>query len=80
MTLLVYKIDSDKYLPTLKWGHFNTMKRFSLRLTEAEYMKLKFYCEELHVSMNDVIRELVRNWQPEINRLEKEVKQESKWR
>jgi hypothetical protein len=39
------------------------MKRFSLRLTEAEYMKLKIYCEELNVSMNDVIRELIRNWE-----------------
>ncbi|MEM7589974.1 MAG: CopG family transcriptional regulator [Cyanobacteria bacterium P01_A01_bin.83] len=56
------------------------MKRFSLRLTEAEYMKLKFYCEEIHVSMNDVIRELVRNWQPQINKVDQEVKQESKWR
>ena len=80
MTLLVHKIDSDRYLSTLKWGHFNTMKRFSLRLTEAEYMKLKFYCEELHVSMNDVIRELVRNWQPKINRLDKGLKQEHKWK
>ena len=56
------------------------MKRFSLRLTEAEYMKLKFYCEELHVSMNDVIRELIRNWQPKIKRLDQGVKQETKWR
>jgi len=42
------------------------MKRFSLRLTEAEYMKLKFYCEEINVSMNDVVRELIRNWDPKI--------------
>ncbi len=40
------------------------MKRFSLRLTEAEYIKLKIYCEEIHVSMNDVIRELIREWKP----------------
>ena len=40
------------------------MKRFSLRLTEAEYIKLKTYCEELHLSMNDVIRELIREWTP----------------
>ncbi|MEM8674717.1 MAG: ribbon-helix-helix protein, CopG family [Cyanobacteria bacterium P01_G01_bin.67] len=42
------------------------MKRFSLRLSEAEYIKLKLYCEELHVSMNDVVRELIRNWKPKI--------------
>ena len=52
------------------------MRRFSLRLTEAEYMKLKFYCEEVHISMNDVIRELIRNWQPKINRLDLETKPE----
>ncbi|MBZ8181704.1 MAG: ribbon-helix-helix domain-containing protein [Oscillatoria sp. PMC 1051.18] len=38
------------------------MKRFSLRLTEAEYKKLKTYCEQVKVSMNDVIRELIREW------------------
>ena len=42
------------------------MKRFSLRLTEAEYIKLKIYCEEINVSMNYVIRELIRDWKPEI--------------
>ena len=72
------KIDWNRYLPTLIRGHFNAMKRFSLRLTEAEYMKLKFYCEELHVSMNDVIRELIRNWQPKINKLDREAKQETR--
>ena len=40
------------------------MKRFSLRLTEAEYIKLKTYCDEFHISMNDVIRQLIREWQP----------------
>lgn len=40
------------------------MKRFSLRLTEAEYTKLKTYCDELHISMNDVIRQLIREWNP----------------
>ncbi|MDJ0691992.1 MAG: ribbon-helix-helix domain-containing protein [Xenococcaceae cyanobacterium MO_188.B32] len=40
------------------------MKRFSLRLTEAEYIKLKNHCEELHISMNDVIRQLIREWTP----------------
>lgn len=40
------------------------MKRFSLRLTEAEYIKLKAYCEELQISMNDVIRQLIREWSP----------------
>lgn len=46
------------------------MKRFSLRLTEAEYIKLKNYCEELHVSMNDVIRQLVREWNPNLSAIE----------
>lgn len=41
------------------------MKRFSLRLTEAEHLKLKIYCEELKLSMNDVIRQLVREWSPD---------------
>ena len=40
------------------------MKRFSLRLTEAEYSKIKTYCEELQISMNDVLRQLVREWSP----------------
>lgn len=40
------------------------MKRFTLRLTEAEYIKLKTYCEELHISMNDVVRQLIREWTP----------------
>ena len=44
------------------------MKRFSLRLTEAEYIKLKIYCEELHISMNDVIRQLIREWNPHSKR------------
>lgn len=43
---------------------FKIMKRFSLRLTEAEYDKIKTYCEELHLSMNDVIRQLIREWTP----------------
>ncbi len=40
------------------------MKRFTLRLTETEYMKLKTYCDELHISMNDVVRQLIREWKP----------------
>ncbi len=40
------------------------MKRFSLRLSEAEYSKLKTYCEDLQISMNDVLRQLVREWIP----------------
>ncbi|AFZ43421.1 molybdenum-pterin binding domain-containing protein [Halothece sp. PCC 7418] len=40
------------------------MKRFTLRLTEAEYIKLKNYCDELHISMNDVVRQLIREWTP----------------
>lgn len=44
--------------------YFNVMKRFSLRLTEAEYIKLKVYCEEIQLSMNDVVRQLIRDWNP----------------
>lgn len=40
------------------------MKRFTLRLTETEYMKLKNYCDELQISMNDVVRQLIREWTP----------------
>ena len=40
------------------------MKRFSLRLTEAEYIKLKTHCDEFQISMNDVIRQLIREWTP----------------
>ncbi len=40
------------------------MKRFSLRLSEAEYRKIKTYCENLQISMNDVLRQLVREWNP----------------
>ena len=50
--------------------YFNAMKRFSLRLTDAEYIKLKTYCEELHISMNDVIRQLIREWSPSWSELE----------
>ncbi len=46
------------------------MKRFSLRLTEAEYIKLKVYCQEFHLSMNDVIRQLVREWKPDLQILD----------
>jgi hypothetical protein len=54
------------------------MKRFSLRLTEAEYMKLKFYCDEINVSMNDVIRELIRDWNPEIFNRDTSIEKERK--
>lgn len=47
------------------------MKRFSLRLTEAEYNKLKNYCQELQLSMNDVLRQLIREWNPDLQILEK---------
>ena len=40
------------------------MKRFSLRLSEAEYSKLKTYCKDLQISMNDVLRQLVREYVP----------------
>ncbi len=56
------------------------MKRFSLRLTEAEHMKLKIYCDELHLSMNDVIRHLIREWHPDTLILDKAIKKESKCR
>ncbi len=46
------------------------MKRFSLRLTEAEYIKLKNYCDEFQISMNDVIRQLIRQWTPSWRELE----------
>ncbi|WP_052056124.1 hypothetical protein [Myxosarcina sp. GI1] len=45
------------------------MKRFSLRLTEAEYLKLKIYCEEIQLSMNDVVRQLIREWSPDSEKL-----------
>ena len=54
------------------------MKRFSLRLTDKEYIKLKTYCEELHISMNDVIRELIREWVPNLPKLDKNIKKEKK--
>ncbi|GAB4539464.1 MAG: hypothetical protein Tsb0014_29890 [Pleurocapsa sp.] len=41
------------------------MKRFTLRLTQEEYIKLKSYCEEIQVSMNDTIRQLIREWSPD---------------
>lgn len=47
------------------------MKRFSLRLTEAEYNKLKNYCEQLQISMNDVIRHLLREWNPNLSAIDK---------
>ncbi len=53
------------------------MKRFSLRLTEPEYMKLKSYCEELHISMNDVIRQLIRDWNPTCENLAPTINHES---
>ena len=42
------------------------MKRFSLRLTEAEYIKLKTHCDEFQISMNDVVRQLIREWTPSV--------------
>ena len=53
------------------------MKRFSLRLTEPEYIKLKSYCEHLHISMNDVIRELIRDWNPTCENLAPTINHES---
>ncbi|MBD2577775.1 CopG family transcriptional regulator [Oscillatoria sp. FACHB-1406] len=41
------------------------MKRFSLRMTKEEYEKVKGYCDRIEVSMNDVIRQLIRDWQPD---------------
>ena len=54
------------------------MKRFSLRLTEAEHMKLKVYCEELHLSMNDVIRRLIREWRPNVEKIDKFIDKKDK--
>jgi hypothetical protein len=42
------------------------MKRLSFRMTETEYEKVKTYCDRLQISMNDLIRQLIREWQPEI--------------
>ena len=53
------------------------MKRFSLRLTEPEYIKLKSYCEELHISMNDVIRQLIRDWNPTCENLAQTINEPS---
>lgn len=44
----------------------DAMKRFSLRMTDAEYEKLKTYCEQLQISMNDVVRQLIREWNPQV--------------
>lgn len=35
-------------------------------MTEAEYEKVKTYCDRLKISMNDVIRQLIREWQPDL--------------
>jgi hypothetical protein len=53
------------------------MKRFSLRLTEGEYFKLKAYCEEVHISMNDVIRQLIREWMPNLKAIDEIRKKEN---
>lgn len=53
------------FLIASNWCYFNAMKRFSLRLTEAEYIKLKIYCEKIQLSMNDVVRQLIREWSPD---------------
>lgn len=34
-------------------------------MTEIEYEKVKSYCNRLQISMNDAIRQLIRDWQPE---------------
>ena len=56
------------------------MKRFTLRLTEAEYIKLKTYCEEIQISMNDVVRQLIREWTPNEQKLDITRKRESNYR
>jgi hypothetical protein len=35
-------------------------------MTEAEYEKVKTYCDRLQISMNDVLRELIREWEPKL--------------
>jgi hypothetical protein len=52
------------------------MKRFSLRLSEAEYQKLKTYCDFIKVSMNDTVRQIIREWEPEIFILKESEKKE----
>lgn len=52
------------------------MKRFSLRLSETEYRKLKTYCETLEISMNDVLRQLVRDEIPNPKALDNARKEE----
>jgi len=43
------------------------MKRFSLRLSDEELAKVTKYAEETEQSINDVIRQVVRQWKPEKN-------------
>lgn len=40
------------------------MKRTSLRLSDEEYAKVVAYAEKTEQSINDVIRELIRQWSP----------------
>lgn len=40
------------------------MKRFSLRMADAEYDKVKEYSEKNEISINDIVRQLIREWKP----------------
>jgi len=40
------------------------MKRFSLRLSDEELVKVTEYAEKTEQSINDVIRQIIRQWKP----------------
>ncbi|WP_071592309.1 ribbon-helix-helix domain-containing protein [Pseudanabaena sp. PCC 6802] len=40
------------------------MKRSSLRLSDEEYAKVSEYAEKTEQSINDVIRQIIREWKP----------------
>ena len=42
------------------------MKRFTLRLSDEELAKVSEYAEKTEQSINDVIRQIVRDWKPKI--------------
>lgn len=40
------------------------MKRTTLRLSDEEYTKILEYAEAKEQSINDVIRQVIRDWKP----------------
>ena len=40
------------------------MKRFSLRMSDAEYEKVKEYSVKNEISINDIVRQIIREWKP----------------